>query len=256
MPGSRRLRRFSGETAFAGSSRAATAPRTTSPSRCGSPRWRDPQGPEVVAVPSGLLARGAFAWRPGDVLLVVSSSGEFRDLVEAVDAGAPTPFAAVTASAGSTLGARAGARALVSVANQRAVTHTQAFCGAVVAALSVWARVTSDPGLRRLAPPSAGSARAHCRRRPGLGRRARTGRRRDGDRLRKRAGVGRRARGCTAAEGGRRHPRRGRRDPRGGDVGDDGAAARARLRSAFRPPPRIRCSRRRSRSAPDRGRRC
>ena len=43
-------------------------------------------GPEVLAVPSGLLARGAFAWRKGDVLLAVSSSGEFRDLVEAVDA--------------------------------------------------------------------------------------------------------------------------------------------------------------------------
>ena len=62
------------------------------------------QGPEVVAVPSGLLARGAFAWRPGDALLVVSSSGEFRDLVEAVDAGAPVPYAAVTANAESTLG--------------------------------------------------------------------------------------------------------------------------------------------------------
>lgn len=111
-------------------------------------------GPEVVAVPSGLLARGAFAWRPGDVLLAVSSSGEFRDLVEAVESGAPTPFAAVTANAGSTLGSRAGARALVSVPNQRAITHTQAFCGAVVAALGIWATVTSDPtldvALRRL----------------------------------------------------------------------------------------------------------
>ena len=101
-------------------------------------------GPEVVAVPSGLLARGGFAWGPGDVFLAVSSSGEFRDLVEAVDMGAPTPYAAVTANAGSTLGSRAGARALVSVPNQRAVTHTQAFCGAVAAALAVWAEVTRD----------------------------------------------------------------------------------------------------------------
>jgi fructoselysine-6-P-deglycase FrlB-like protein len=105
------------------------------------------RGPDAVAVPSGLLARGAFAWRPGDVLLAVSSSGEFRDLVEAIDAGAPTPYAAVTASAGSTLGSRADARALVAVPSQRAVTHTQAFCGAVVAALRVWAEVTSDRGL-------------------------------------------------------------------------------------------------------------
>ena len=101
------------------------------------------KGPELVAVPSGLLARGAFAWRPGDVFLAVSSSGEFRDLVEAVDGGAPAPYGAVTANAGSTLGARAGARALVSVPSQRAVTHTQAFCGAVVAALRMWAAVTA-----------------------------------------------------------------------------------------------------------------
>ena len=104
-------------------------------------------GPELVAVPSGLLARGAFAWRPGDVFLAVSSSGEFRDLVEAVDGGAPAPYGAVTANAGSTLGARAGARALVSVPSQRAVTHTQAFCGGVVAALRMWAAVTADDDL-------------------------------------------------------------------------------------------------------------
>jgi fructoselysine-6-P-deglycase FrlB-like protein len=104
-------------------------------------------GPEVVAVPSGLLARGAFRWRPGDALLAVSSSGEFRDLVEAIDAGAPTPYVAVTANAGSTLGSRAGERALVRVLNQRAVTHTQAFCGAVAAALAIWVELTSDATL-------------------------------------------------------------------------------------------------------------
>ena len=105
-------------------------------------------GPEVVAVPSGLVACGAFHWRPGDALLAVSSSGEFRDLVEAVDAGAPIPYAAVTANADSTLGAGAGARALVAVLHQRAVTHTQAFCGAVAAALAVWAEITDDADLR------------------------------------------------------------------------------------------------------------
>jgi fructoselysine-6-P-deglycase FrlB-like protein len=104
-------------------------------------------GPEVLAVPSGLLARDAFAWRPGDVLLAVSSSGEFRDLIEAIDGGAPAPFAAVTSTPGSTIGSRAGACALVAVAHQRAVTHTQAFCGNVVAALGVWAKLTSDPAL-------------------------------------------------------------------------------------------------------------
>jgi fructoselysine-6-P-deglycase FrlB-like protein len=104
-------------------------------------------GPEVQAVPSGLLARGAFPWREGDALLVVSSSGEFRDLIEAVDGGAPAPYAAITATPGSTLGSRAGARALVTVRQQRAVTHTQAFCGAVAAALRVWAELTRDTGL-------------------------------------------------------------------------------------------------------------
>jgi glucosamine--fructose-6-phosphate aminotransferase (isomerizing) len=118
-------------------------------------------GPEVVAAPSGLLARGGFAWRPGDVLLAVSSSGEFRDLVEAVDAGAPQPYAAVTANASSTLGSRAGARALVTLRSERAVTHTQAFCGAVVAALDVWAETTGDEELAvavRRAPELAAAA--------------------------------------------------------------------------------------------------
>jgi glutamine---fructose-6-phosphate transaminase (isomerizing) len=118
-------------------------------------------GPEVVAVPSGLVARDAFRWRPGDALLAVSSSGEFRDLIEAVEGGAPSPYAAVTADAGSTLGARAGARVLVTVLHQRAVTHTQAFCGAVAAALAVWAAVTGDAGLReslRRAPEDAAEA--------------------------------------------------------------------------------------------------
>jgi glutamine---fructose-6-phosphate transaminase (isomerizing) len=105
-------------------------------------------GPEVVAVPSGLVARGAFGWRPGDALLAISSSGEFRDVIEAVDAGVPLPYAAITSSAGSTLGSRAGARALVTVRQQRAVTHTQAFCGAVAAALAVWAEVSGDAALR------------------------------------------------------------------------------------------------------------
>jgi glucosamine--fructose-6-phosphate aminotransferase (isomerizing) len=106
------------------------------------------RGPEVVSVPAGLLARGAFRWRVGDLLLAFSSSGELRDLVEAVDAGAPTPFAAVTSTPSSTLGRRAGARALVNVEHQRAVTHTQAFCGNVAAALAVWAEVTEDAALR------------------------------------------------------------------------------------------------------------
>jgi fructoselysine-6-P-deglycase FrlB-like protein len=124
-------------------------------------------GPEVVAVPSGLVARGAFGWRPGDALLAVSSSGEFRDLVEAVDGGAPLPYAAITATPGSTLGGRAGARALVAVSHQRAVTHTQAFCGAVAAALAIWAELTRDAGLRDAvaAAPAAAAVAVEAARR-------------------------------------------------------------------------------------------
>lgn len=104
-------------------------------------------GPEVQAVPSGLVARGRFTWRPGDVLLAVSSSGEFRDLIEATGPGLPVPCAVITSTASSTLGARAGARALVTVEHQRAVTHTQAYCGNVVAVLDVWAELTGDQAL-------------------------------------------------------------------------------------------------------------
>ena len=86
-------------------------------------------------------------WREGDVLLAFSSSGEMRDVIEALDAGAPTPFAAITASPASTIGSRAAAIAHVTVASQDAVTHTQAFCGNVVAALAVWASITGDRAL-------------------------------------------------------------------------------------------------------------
>ena len=102
----------------------------------------------MVAAPAGLLARGSFRWRDGDVLLAFSSSGEMRDVIEALDHGAPRPFAAVTSTPGSTIGSTAGALARVTVASQEAVTHTQAFCGNVVAALLVWAEATGDDALR------------------------------------------------------------------------------------------------------------
>lgn len=118
-------------------------------------------GPDVLAVPAGLVAGGAFPWRDGDVLLAFSSSGEMRDVIEALEAGAPTPFAAVTASPASTIGSRAAAVAAVTVASQEAVTHTQAFCGNVVAALAIWAEVTDDDVLRAAlheAPAAVASA--------------------------------------------------------------------------------------------------
>ena len=104
-------------------------------------------GPEVLAVPAGLLARGGFRWRPGDALLAVSSSGELRDLVEAIDEGGPKLVCAITSTPGSPIASRARARVLVTVLEQRAVTHTQAFCGNVAAALAVWAEISADSGL-------------------------------------------------------------------------------------------------------------
>jgi fructoselysine-6-P-deglycase FrlB-like protein len=102
---------------------------------------------ELLAVPAGVLASGRFAWREGDRLLVVSSSGELRDAVEALEAGAPRPYAAVTANERSTIGSGAGATALIHVEEQRAETHTQAYCGNLAAVSAVWARVTGDDDL-------------------------------------------------------------------------------------------------------------
>jgi fructoselysine-6-P-deglycase FrlB-like protein len=106
------------------------------------------RGPEVVALPAGLLARGRFRWRSGDALLAISSSGEMRDVIEALDAGVPGPVAAITATPTATIGRRADAAVHVTIASQDAVTHTQGFCGNVAAALDVWAAVTGDDGLR------------------------------------------------------------------------------------------------------------
>ncbi len=105
-------------------------------------------GPIVEAVPGGLVANGRFRWRSGDRLLAISSSGEFRDVVEALAGDAPRPAAAVTATADSTIGRGVEARALQTVLAQRAITHTQAFCGGVTVALAVWAEVTDDDALR------------------------------------------------------------------------------------------------------------
>ena len=102
---------------------------------------------DLVPVPAGILASGRFAWRPGDRLLVVSSSGQLRDVLEALERGAPRPYAAITAAERSPIGAGAEAAALVHVQQQETHTHTQAYCGNLAAAFAVWARVVSDDGL-------------------------------------------------------------------------------------------------------------
>ena len=113
--------------------------------------WLDvPQPPvDLIAVPGGLVARGAFAWREGDRLLALSSSGEFRDVIEAIASGAPRPIAAITANAGSTIGAAAEARAMVVVDTLRARTHTQGYAGSLAAGLAIIARMSEDDALGR-----------------------------------------------------------------------------------------------------------
>ena len=103
---------------------------------------------DLVAVPGGLVAQGGFPWRDGDRLMALSSSGEFRDVIEAIQSGAPRPIAAITANAGSTIGAAAEARALVTVETLRARTHTQGYAGALIAGLGVLARMAGDTALR------------------------------------------------------------------------------------------------------------
>jgi glucosamine 6-phosphate synthetase-like amidotransferase/phosphosugar isomerase protein len=120
----------------------------------------DNEAPPVVAVPSGFVARGHFGWRKGDLLVAVSSSGEFRDVVEAVELGAPRPFIAITARPESTIGAAADARAVIAAPSQRAVTHTQVYCSGVIAALAVWARAFRD---RRLGDAVAAAAEVCAR---------------------------------------------------------------------------------------------
>lgn len=103
---------------------------------------------EVVAVPGGLVAKGRFRWRPGDALLAISASGEFRDVIEAIeDEALPRPFVAVTATPDSTIGRGADATAVIAVHRHKAVTHTQAFCSAIAAALALWSRLSGDRNL-------------------------------------------------------------------------------------------------------------
>jgi fructoselysine-6-P-deglycase FrlB-like protein len=115
-------------------------------------------GKSLVTVPAGLLAGGAFEWREGDALVAVSSSGELRDLVELTGSRqSPRPLAVITADAHSSLAKAADACAIVPNPRQRAITHTQAFCGAVVACLDIWGRLTRSQEMLRATSDAPGA---------------------------------------------------------------------------------------------------
>jgi fructoselysine-6-P-deglycase FrlB-like protein len=118
-------------------------------------------GIPVMALPCGVVAREGFRWRRGDAVLAISSSGEFRDVVEIAQRSAGHPCVAITASGESALAAAADAVVLQHVASQRAVTHTQAVAGAYACGLAVSAALTGDRGLGALvAAAPAAAARA------------------------------------------------------------------------------------------------
>jgi glucosamine 6-phosphate synthetase-like amidotransferase/phosphosugar isomerase protein len=94
-------------------------------------------GIPIIALPCGIVAREGFAWQPGDAVLAVSSSGEFRDVVEIAQRSSARPCVAITANADSALAAASDAVVLQHVRSQRAVTHTQALAGAYACGLAV-----------------------------------------------------------------------------------------------------------------------
>jgi fructoselysine-6-P-deglycase FrlB-like protein len=121
--------------------------------------------PPIVAVPCGIAVRERFRWQPGDAVLAVSSSGEFRDVVEIAQRAAGRPCVAISASADSALAAAANVTVLQRVASQRAVTHTQALAGAYASGLALWAAITGDAelaGVLATAPEAAARAVAEA----------------------------------------------------------------------------------------------
>ena len=122
-------------------------------------------GPPIVAVPCGRRRARGLPLAAGDAVLAVSSSGEFRDVVEIARAADGRPCVAITASAGLVARRRRDGTVLQHVANQRAVTHTQALAGAYGAGLALWAAVTGDAalaGLLATAPDAAERAVAEA----------------------------------------------------------------------------------------------
>jgi fructoselysine-6-P-deglycase FrlB-like protein len=105
---------------------------------------------DVIGLPAGVISSGAFAdFRSGDILLAVSSSGELRDLIDAMEQLPPhVRSIAVTAAPSSAIARLADVVTVVPAAPQRSETHTHAFCGAVLMCLLIWASFVGDDRLR------------------------------------------------------------------------------------------------------------
>jgi glutamine---fructose-6-phosphate transaminase (isomerizing) len=107
-------------------------------------------GPDVVALPTGVISAGALTWRPGDVLFALSSSGELRDLADLMETlPEAVTTVLVTGSPTSLLAGLASCVVLVAPGPSTAITHTHHYCGAVLASLATWALVVNDDELRR-----------------------------------------------------------------------------------------------------------
>ena len=218
---------------MSGSSRPATARPTTSRTRSGSRRWRARAGgPPIVAVPCGDRRARALplaAGRRGARRLLVGRVPRRRR--DRARGGRPPVRRDHRAAPTRRSPPRPTRRVLQHVASQRAVTHTQALAGAYGAGLALWAAVTGDARARRAArhgaarPPRARSPRPRRGPRSSAAARRRAARR--GVVVGGGAGVGGGARAGADAQGDLAHPRRGRRDARGRDVGDVRARARA-----------------------------
>ncbi|MFV0452800.1 MAG: SIS domain-containing protein [Propioniciclava sp.] len=105
-----------------------------------------PAAPAAIAVEAGVIAAGALAWRDGDVVLVVSSSGELGDAVTLLPDRLPRPRVVLTAAEDSTLGSAADATLRIEIESQEAVTHTQAYLSNVLTLLSLARVLGADVG--------------------------------------------------------------------------------------------------------------
>ena len=117
----------------------------------------------------------ALPLAPGDAVLAVSSSGEFRDVVEIAARAGARPCVAITADAGSSLAAAATAtRAAARRRPARGDAHPGAVRAPTRAGSRCGPRSPATPSSPRVRRERAGGRRARGRRRRGVGGRRRS----------------------------------------------------------------------------------